>query len=470
MMNRLQTQRTRRLLPVQFVLLFALVITPCVLLGLHAAPALRALPPQTSAAERKLISIKATGSKRFASEDIATASGLLLGSILVEDDFKKAARRLAETGVFTDVAYTFTYSSAGTKLEFQVVDAAKFLPAHFEDFVWFTDDELQKRLHERLPLYHGELPVGGRLPDLVSDVLQALLVENSIPGIVQYLRPSSQGGPTNAIIYSVSGVLIRVRNIEFAGAAASELPLLKAAAQKLPDREYTHTGLASFAQRQLLPVFHAHGYLKAAFGPPVPKVVKPAPGDSADDTQADTHADIPNRTFVDVTLPVTPGLQYKVRSLEWSGNHEFPTEKLQSIVRARPGQVANTVQLSEDIAEIKKLYGSHGYITATFKTEAIFDDAASTVVLHMEVNEESVYHMGELQFRGLDNSLIAKLRAAWKLRPGEVYDLGYIDEFLPEAHKLLPANFDWESAVHLTANVRDKTVDVDIQYTVSAPK
>jgi outer membrane protein insertion porin family len=466
MMNRLQIQRPCPLLPVRLALLFALLIAPCVPGGLHAAPALRAGAPQTSAAERKLISIKATGSKRFASDDIATASGLVLGSTLVDEDFKKAARRLAETGAFTDVAYTFTYSSAGTKLEFQVTDASKFLPAHFEDFVWFTDDELQKRLHERLPLYHGELPVSGHLPDLVSDVLQALLVENNIAGIVQYLRPSAQGGPTNAIIYSVSGILIRVRNIEFSGAAPSELPPLEAAAQKLPDREFTHTGLASFAQRQLLPVYHARGYLKAAFGPPVPKVVKPAPGDASDDTRSD----IPNRTFVDVIFPVTPGPQYKVSAVEWSGNHEFPPEKLQALVRARPGQVANTVQLAEDILEIKKLYGSHGYIAATFKTEALFDDSTSSVVLHTEVKEESVYHMGELQFRGLDNSLTAKIRAVWKLRPGEVYDLGYIDEFLPQAHKLLPSNFDWESAVHLTANLRDKSVDVDIQYTVSAPK
>ncbi|HLW85644.1 MAG TPA: POTRA domain-containing protein [Candidatus Sulfotelmatobacter sp.] len=446
--------------------LIALALTLCVCSDLPAAPLLRAGSPQASGDERKVIAIKATGSKRFASDDIAAASGLRIGTIAVDDDFKKAARRLAETGAFTDVAYTFTYSSAGTKLEFQVIDAAKFLPAHFEDFVWFSDDDLQKRLHERLPLYHGELPVGGRLPDLVSDVLQALLVENSVPGIVQYLRPSAQGGPTNAIIYSVSGILIRVRKIEFSGADAAELPLLEAAAQKLPDREYAHTALTAFAQRELLPVYHARGYLKAAFGLPVPKVVKLAPGESA----ADTHADIPNQTFVDVTFPVTPGLQYKISALEWSGNHEFPSDKLESLVHARPGQVANTVQLSADMMEIKKLYGSRGYITATLRTEATFDDAASTVVLHAEVKEESVYHMGELQFRGLDNSLTAKLRAAWKLHPGDVYDLTYIDQFLPQANKLLPTNFDWEPAVHLTANIRDKTVDVDIQYTVSAPK
>jgi hemolysin activation/secretion protein len=293
-----------------------------------------------------------------------------------------------------------------------------------------------------------------------------MLVENNIPGLVQYLRPSDRGGPTSLFIYSVSGVLIRVHNLEFSGAGADELPLLEAAAKKLPDHEYTHTGLANFAQHDLLQVYHSRGYLKATFGAPSPMVVKLAPGDPS----LENHPDVPNEAFVDVTFPITPGPQYKISALEWTGNHEFPAEKLQALVHARPGQVANTVQLADDLGLIKKLYGSRGYITSTFKTEAAFDDTAHTVVLHMEVKEEPVYHMGELQFRGLDNSLTAKLRAIWKLRPGDVYDLGYIDEFWPQANKLLPANFDWEHTVHLTANVRDKSVDVDIQFTVSAPK
>jgi hypothetical protein len=78
--------------------------------------------------------------------------------------------------------------------------------------------------------------------------------------------------------------------------------------------------------------------------------------------------------------------------------------------------------------------------------------------------------MGELEFRGLDNSLTAKLRNAWKIRPGEVYDANYLTEYLPAAHKLLPASLDWEVDPHVTANIRDKTVDVDLIYSVKAPK
>ena len=49
-------------------------------------------------------------------------------------------------------------------------------------------------------------------------------------------------------------------------------------------------------------------------------------------------------------------------------------------------------------------------------------------------------------------------------------DASYLDEYLPVAHKLLPPSLDWEVASHVTANVHDKTVDVDLIYSVKAPK
>lgn len=417
---------------------------------------------QMPASARQLIAIKVTGSKRFPEDAIATATGLQMGAAVDDDEFKKAARRLGDTGVFTEVGYTFSYSSAGTKVEFHVTDAGKFVPAHFEDFVWFTDAELRKRIKEHAPLFDGELPIFGRMADQVSDVLQAMLVENAIPGHVEYLRTGKADGPIESINYHVTDVLIQIRKIEFTGAGEAEIPALEAAGERLADREYSRVRLAQLVQKQLLPVYYARGYLKAQFGEPQPKVVKQPSAENEDGPR--------NQTVVDVIYAVTPGLQYKLKSVDWSGNKEFPTEMLEKMVRAEPGQPANTIRIGDNLKDIQKLYGSHGFVTTAIKADAEFDDAASTVVIHLVVTEGFAYHMGELEFRGLDNSLTAKLRNLWKLRPGDVFDSTYLSEFLPAAEKLLPANLDWDVASHVTANVRDKSVDVDIIYSVKVPK
>src|SRR4029077_4324464 len=167
----------------------------------------RPMPPTAY----KLIAVKVTGSKRFTQEEVAAASGLPVGTIAHEDDFKKAARQLGQSGAFSYIAFTYSYSSAGTKLELQVTDADKFIPARFADFVWFTDEELRRKVHERIPLFKGDLPTTGRLPDEVSDVLQAVLVENGIPGHVEYLHNTGKSEHVESIDYTVSGVSIRIR-------------------------------------------------------------------------------------------------------------------------------------------------------------------------------------------------------------------------------------------------------------------
>lgn len=424
--------------------------------------------PQTPLAKmapsaQKLIAITVTGSQHFPEPAVAAATGLQIGSPVTDDDFKKAARTLGDSGAFADIQYTYSYSSAGTKLELHVTDADKFVPAHFEDFVWFSDAELLRRIQQQVPLFQGYVPLSGRMADEVSDVLETMLVENAIPGHVDYVRSSKGDGPVESIEYKVSEVLVRIRNIEFTGASEKQLPALQAAAEKMPDREYSRSRLALLVQRQLLPIFHAHGYLKAAFSDPQPHVVTQP---SADNIVEGIH----NQTVVDVTYTVTPGRQYTLKSLEWSGNRAIPTETLEKMVPAPIGEPANTVRLTDNLKSVQQLYGSRGYITATIKVNADFEQDSSAVRLRLDVSEGPIYRMGDLEFRGLDNALTAKLRSAWKLRQGDVYDSTYLNQYLPAAQKLLPASLDWDVSSHVTANIRDKTVDVDLIYSAKAPK
>jgi outer membrane protein assembly factor BamA len=410
----------------------------------------------------KLSEIRVTGSARFTEAEIAAASGLTTGTIVDDEVFRKVARQLGESGAFNDVSYSYTYSSQGTKLTLHVADADKFVPAHFGDFVWFSDSDLVQKVHERIPLFTGVLPTSGSLPDQVSDVLQALLVENNIPGHVEYLRSTNKDGKLEAFDYTVANIVIRIRQLEFPGAASGELPQLQAAARKLADADYYQALLHTFVEKRVLPIYRERGYLKAACAAPLPKVVKPPPADAPSETS--------QITYIDVIIAITSGEQYKVAGWSWSGNKNIPNAELQTHIHAKVGEVANTVQLSDDLHSVQELYGTRGYVTATIKADAQFDDTAATVTYGLAVSEGELYHMGELEFRGLDNNLTARLRNAWKLRPGDIYDASYLNEFLPQARKLLPANMDWDVASHVTAMTKDQTVDVDLQYTAKAPQ
>jgi outer membrane protein assembly factor BamA len=410
----------------------------------------------------KLISVKAIGSKRFTQQEIATASGLPVGTVAHEEDFQKAARQLGESGAFSNIDYSYSYSGEGTELQFKVTDADKFVPVHFTDFVWFSENDLIRRLHERIPLFDGELPISGKLPGQVSDVLQALLDENGVPGQVQYAGTQDKNGKVESIDYNVVGVSIRIHHADFPGAGAPELSLLQAAAEKLTGREYSRPYMNNFSQNSILPIYRERGYLRVSCAPAEPKVVKLAPSESNGNGQPPT--------FVDITFPVTPGIRYKVTGWDWSRNKVIATSELQPLIQAKVGQVANMEQLHDDLRVVQRLYGSHGYILASVRANAEFNDAAGTVSYHLVVDEGSLFRMGDLEFRGLDNNLTAKLRNAWKIRPGDVYDVTYLQEYLELARKLLPASLDWEVSSHVTAMARDKTVDVDLQYTAKAPR
>lgn len=371
-----------------------------------------------------------------------------MGQTVNEDDFKAVSRQLGETGAFSDVAYAFQYSSEGAKLDIQLADATQFVPARFDNFVWLSDQELLQKLQARVPLFDGELPVAGNLADQVSDALQALILERKLQGKADYLRYAPQDGPITALVYTVGGPTIHIRNVEFAGAAASELPLLQSAAKALAGCEYLRSVVRVYDEKDFLPVYLERGYLKAAFADAQPKIVR----------------ETPEETVVDVTVGVTPGLQYKLSELQLLGYRAFQGETLHGLIHQQMGQSANTVQLGKDLDEIKKLYGTRGYMAASIKAEPDFDDERSTVRYVLQFHEGDVYKMGDLEIQGLDTKTTARMVDAWKLRGGDVYDSSYPMQFVKEWMKELSRMGQWKVAMHTTLEDKDKLVDVTVRF------
>jgi outer membrane protein insertion porin family len=394
----------------------------------------------------KLISVQVKGANRYKEGQIIAASGLEIGQTVSEDDLKRAVQRLGETGAFTETAYSFQYSAQGTKVELQVSENQQLVRVRFENLVWFSDQELLDKLQARVPLFQGQLPLSGNLIDAVSETLQGLLDERNIQAKVDYLRTGRAGGPLEAIAFSVTGPTIVIRNAEFPGAAPAELPLLQAAAKKLVGEDYLRSLMRVQEDKNFLPVYLARGYLKASFA----------------DAQAKVVQDSAQETTVDVSFPVEPGRQYKVAEVQWAGNSVFPADKLQPFIHLQAGQPANAVQLADDLEGARKHYGSRGYLGASIQPAPEFNDEASTVNYQLQVREGDVYHMGELEIRGLDTRATARIGDLWNLHEGDIFDDTYPKTFIETVLKDASLN-GWVATVHLGMN-DDKTVDVTLRF------
>jgi outer membrane protein insertion porin family len=399
----------------------------------------------------KLIAVKVVGTQRFKSEDVVAATGLQFGNTVSEDDFKQALRALGETGAFGDLLYSFQYSPEGTKLTLQVRDAEHFVPARFDNVVWFSDRELIDTIHTTVPLFQGELPVTGNLADQVSNALQAMLIARNLQGRADYLREAHNDGPIEAFIFSVTGPQIRIRKVAFAGASGAELPQLEVAAAQLQGTDYLQSLLRVQEEKTFLPVYLERGYLKASFGDALAKVVQDGPED----------------TLVDVTFSVDPGRQYSLTDIQLSGNQAFPSDTLIQLIHMPLHQPANAVRLAADIEAIRKLYGTRGYMAASIQPKADTEDTNSTVRYNLMISEGSVYAMGDLELRGLDSQTTARLQEAWKLHEGDTYDSSYAQQFLERAYKEVSHPEDWTTSVRESLNPKEKTVDVTLRFNPS---
>jgi outer membrane protein insertion porin family len=440
--------------PKAFLFLWVLIFSGVA----SASPIPQAPGKQKSPDQFTLTSIEITGNKHYTRDQVVPVTGLHIGQsvsddgkTINEDIFRKAVEAVGKTGAFSDVSYRYEYSAKGTKFELQVRESDKFLAAQFDNFVWFSDSELIAALRERVPLFDGALPTSGTMADQVANVLERMLSERNVPGTVEYI-PTAQktGGPIDAITYHVSDVRIRIANIDFSGAESPESALLQTAAKPLIGQEYSRSMFRAQDRFNFQPIYLARGYLKAAFA------------DSQ--TKLSSHGDA-SESLVDVTIPVAPGLRYKVAGVEWTGNTVFPTEKLQSLIHLRVGEPANAVQLVEDIQAIQQLYGTRGYVVAQVMAAPGLDDPSSTVRYVLELHEGALYRMGTVEVEGLDTALSRAVSDMWKLRTGSPYDSSYAkQQFFPALAKSgISIPRDLTIAIEETKQ-DDKTVNVKVIF------
>jgi len=365
-------------------------------------------------AKWKLTKIEFQGLQTQNRDKIIAASGLQIGETIDFEAVKAAAKRLSEAGVFSKVAFRYRYSSTQIELTFEVEEAktSKYICV-FDNFIWFTEQELNAAIKRDVPDFDGTAMDSDFVIGEIKKSLTRFLREQKIAGeIVSELNQNDVFGRSEHI-FKVKDANLKVCAAQFPGANDElQKALLKVAGERL-NTDYSKSESDLFAYAAFLPVYQQRGYLKARVQPSKARL-----GDGG------------CTKGVVILWPVEEGAQYRWEKVIWSGNTSFPAQELDEALRLKHGDVADILKINGSWADVGGIYGKKGYVKAHVRPEPVFDDTRQLVSYKASITEGPQYRMGQVAVAGLPETDAKRIKDAWQLKSGEIFDNNYAGNFL----------------------------------------
>ena len=372
----------------------------------------------------RLAGLEFSGLAHVTKEQAVTASGLQIGSLITVEELDAAAQRLLDSGLFTKLSYRLRTTNEQAAVTFEVEEQkGGNVPVVFDNFVWFTSEELVSAVRREVPLFDGTAPERGGVIQSITRALEGLLRERKIEGQVNYTPSADAGGRNAKHVFSVAGAAIKVCGVRFPGAAGVQPEELTKNSKGLIGTEYSQEFTSAYADANLIPVYRQHGHLRAKFSQPTAAA---AAGEC--------------KEGVVVTLPVSEGVSYLWDKAEWVGNEALAARDLDGPLGMKAGAVADGLKIDEGLKAVEKNYGRKGFLMARVRPEPVFDDASRRVIYRVTVAEGPRYTMGSINIKGVPEADADYLKERWKLRQGEVYDAFYMKEFVEKEVGAFVAN------------------------------
>ncbi len=378
----------------------------------------------------RLVKITVAGLERYSEADVIAASGLRVGSEVTSDDLQAASDRLGASGAFASIEYRFIGVPTGVSVVFRVKETVEVVPVVFENFVWFTREEQIRQARAAVPLFREKLPLAGELREQVRQALEQALATRGIAGSVVTYPDAPPGVVARGVVFRVEGPEVVIATVRVDGVQhLNGAELQQVLHNHLAGQPYLYSKLRDFPEKNLHPIYWKRGYLEVAFDEPRVEVTKQEGA----------------RTSVAVTFPVREGRQFRYAGVTWTGNQVFPAEELSRKIELQPGQPADAIRLEHDLGEVRKLYGSRGYMGVHIVPRHVLN-ASGEARFELTVAEGEVYRMGSLEILApdLDRSVREQMRSTWNIPTGAVYDSSRSRQFMADTRHLLPVQSTWE--------------------------
>jgi outer membrane protein insertion porin family len=376
--------------------------------------------------------IRFQGAPQYTQQELLAAAGLKPEARLNAREVKARAKQLNDTGLFDVVKF----SSDNKGLLFTLTPSSQTFPMHLDNVPLAPGKELDARLHERFPLYRGLLPASGSMLEGIRQTLEEMLAAKGIKATVK-AAPTSGLGPQKltAMNFTVVSPAVHIGRIQLAGIS----PAMQAKASLLAsgqtgnnfDTESTAIGL----RHAFEDLYQDQGY--AAVQIEVAQVDPPLVSEKS--------VDIP------YAVTIGEGGIYKLGSIDYPTGALVARDDVQRILAKYPASSGRPLDLF--LGAVREAYHAHGYLDCSIASHPSFNEATHIVNYGLEIVPGPPYRLASVRFDGAPDPMAAKLKLAWKMAPGDIFDESYLSNFAALTQKKDKAMTKWMQTVITTYDV-----------------
>ena len=357
--------------------------------------------------------IRFEGAPQYTQQELLSAAGLKPDTRLTPAAVKAHARQLNDTGFFTEVKFKADRKG----LLFTLTPATRLYPMHLDNLPLTPGKQLEAGLDARFPLDHGLLPAGGSVVDGICRALEQMLADKGVKATVRAALTSDLGPQKlTAVNFTVVAPAVHIGPIQLVGVSPAMEAKAHLAASGQTGNSFDTENSAAGLKRAFEDLYQDQGYA----------AVQVEVAQSSSLLVSDQSVEVP------YTVTIHEGGIYKL------GKIELPPNALvtRAEVEKRLSKAHNAGRpLDLFVLAVRDAYSAQGYLDCAVALHPSFDEAAHIVNYNLEIAPGSQYHFASVEFEGAPDAMAARLKQAWKMAPGEVFDESYLATFAAAAQK-----------------------------------
>ena len=390
-----------------------------------------------------------SGDSSASQTELLAASGLAAGVPLGQPEIQAAAQKLSDTGLFSNVRFSFD----GSELLYTLTPATGAGPVYYQNFPWWDANTLTAAVAARVPLFHGSAVPESGLQSQIAAALTALIQEKGVTATVTAVpRKDESSGAISGIEFRIDSPPVQIGEVKFNGAGSAWTDKLAAIQKAAAGQDYSE-GTESALRQAVNAIYHRQGFLDVsmthfAYGQP---------------------QFLNGKVLVPVSVTLQEGTQYFLKGLTLSGDILMTPEDFAKRAKIHANDVANEDLLRQTLAEVAQPYKTKGYLRATIDAKPVLDRWTHTVDYSITVIPGPVFHMGKLTLLNLDAERQALIMKYWTLNQGDVYDATYAPTFLNRNRNNLHALDAWSATYKQYENDDTHVVDLVVTFQQGGP-